>query len=51
MLKPEDKREIAKFLRIAEILATEPYANPQAAVIHLIAVLKLMNKENTDDET
>ena len=51
MTTPENKREIEKHLHIAEVLASEPYANPQAAVIHLIAVLKLMNKENTDDET
>lgn len=49
MMKPEDKREIEKFLHIAETLATEPHANPQAAVIHLITVLKLMNKEKTDE--
>ena len=49
MLKAKDKREIAKCLHIAETLATEPYANPQAAVIYVITVLKLMNKEKTDE--
>lgn len=45
----EDKREIAKLLHMAEVIASEPYANPEAAVVHVIKVLKLMNKEASDD--
>ena len=41
-MTPEDKREIGKLLHMAEVIASEPYPNPEAAVIHLIKAVKLM---------
>lgn len=47
----EAKQEIEKLLHTAEAIASEPYPDPKAAVIHLIRAVKLMFKmqqENSD---
>ena len=48
----EDRREIERLLHVAEVIASEPYATPEAAVIHLIKAVKLMHKaqQESSDE-
>lgn len=51
-MTPEDKREIDKLLHIAEVIASEPYARPAAAIYDLIKAVKLMwaaMKEASDE--
>lgn len=51
-MTPEDKREIDELLRVAEAIASEPYARPAAAIYDLIKAVKLMwaaMQENSDE--
>lgn len=49
-MTPEEKKEVAKLLHVADVIASEPYPNPEGAVIYLIKVLTIMNKEHDDDK-
>lgn len=44
-MTPEKQKEIEKFIHMAEVIASEPYPNPEAAVVHLINAVKLLFKE------
>lgn len=41
-MTPETKREIDELLRVAEAIASEPYARPAAAIYDLIKAVNLM---------